>query len=35
MTDKYEKAERMQTMREFGCNELEAAMRVEDLTHGQ
>ncbi|EKS2757087.1 conjugative transfer ATPase [Salmonella enterica] len=28
MTEKHEKAERMQIMREFGCSELEAAMRV-------
>ncbi|MDM3339771.1 conjugative transfer ATPase [Citrobacter sp. Cb043] len=28
MTEKHEKAERMRIMREFGCNELEAAMRV-------
>ncbi|EAA2772931.1 conjugative transfer ATPase [Salmonella enterica subsp. diarizonae] len=28
MTEKHEKAERMRIMREFGCSELEAAMRV-------
>lgn len=33
MTEKHEKAERMRIMREFGCSELEAAMRVaEHLT---
>lgn len=28
MTEKHEKAERMRIMREFGCSELEAAMKV-------
>ncbi|EPL3704359.1 hypothetical protein NK491_002614 [Morganella morganii] len=28
MAEKHEKAERMRIMREFGCSELEAAMRV-------
>lgn len=32
MTEKHEKAERMRIMREFGCSELEAAMRMaEDI----
>lgn len=36
MTEKHEKAERMRIMREFGCSELEAAMRVAEqrFSHG-
>ncbi len=31
MTEKHKKAERMRIMREFGCSELKAAMRVAEV----